>query len=394
MTPKINLVYFFFKDDYQKWSHKDMIDSFVDTNKGSQVVGVTYPITVGTLLTNPVRFFRFVLRRAYKLREGLYMFVPISILPLSVLNRFAWSSWLDRVILKRQINTFLDSINTKDNIVTWVYRLAAVPVFSDIITNSKLLVYDVRDDYILDEDKVIADAQRLENLIIAKADLVFTVSKNLFEAKKFFNSNCYEISNGVNFKLLSKSLDNSVPKHESLIHLKRPVIGYIGNIRSWLDFDLLGFLADNMNEASFVFVGPIEKNVKADVENLKKKKNVFFIPKQDRESLPSILKCFDVGLVPFKMNRFNLATNPFKFMEYFAAGKPVLSLRIPGLEIYDELAGFYSTKDEALIRLHQLLGNNGAELTKKRINLARKNDVANKAQECFDVLTKVLSRVK
>jgi hypothetical protein len=43
------------------------------------------------------------------------------------------------------------------------------------------------------------------------------------------------------------------------------------------------------------------------------------------EQLPAYCRGFDVGLIPFRMNRLTRAVNPIKLREYLAAGLPVVS---------------------------------------------------------------------
>jgi glycosyltransferase involved in cell wall biosynthesis len=48
--------------------------------------------------------------------------------------------------------------------------------------------------------------------------------------------------------------------------------------------------------------------------------------------LPAYCKGFDVGLIPFPINRVTLHSNPLKVREYLAAGLPVVSTAIPEVQ--------------------------------------------------------------
>ena len=43
------------------------------------------------------------------------------------------------------------------------------------------------------------------------------------------------------------------------------------------------------------------------------------------EQIPHYGKCFDVGILPWKINRWTEAANPIKLKEYLALGKPIIS---------------------------------------------------------------------
>ena len=56
------------------------------------------------------------------------------------------------------------------------------------------------------------------------------------------------------------------------------------------------------------------------------------------EELPAYCKGFDVAINPFPINEVTLNSNPLKVREYLAAGLPVVSTRIPEVEVVKEVA--------------------------------------------------------
>ncbi|HUU89932.1 MAG TPA: glycosyltransferase [Phycisphaerae bacterium] len=73
------------------------------------------------------------------------------------------------------------------------------------------------------------------------------------------------------------------------------------------------------------------------------------------EDLPAYCRCFDVGLIPFKINELTKAVNPIKLREYLAAGLPVVSTPLPEVAAYDGLVGIAHTPDETVAALEHCL---------------------------------------
>jgi glycosyltransferase involved in cell wall biosynthesis len=110
--------------------------------------------------------------------------------------------------------------------------------------------------------------------------------------------------------------------------IPRPVVGFFGLISEWVDRELIAHLSEAFPHVSFVLLGRAE----ADLAALAGRPNVHHLGWVPYEELPQYARYFDVGLIPFVLNRLTLAVNPLKLMEYFALGLPVLSTRLPELE--------------------------------------------------------------
>src|SRR5690606_32137824 len=74
---------------------------------------------------------------------------------------------------------------------------------------------------------------------------------------------------------------------------------------------------------SFVFVGPVNDSyIPNEFRNLA---NVFFLGKVAYRDMPSVLKGFDIAMIPFKEDEVSATIFPLKLFEYLGAGKPVVS---------------------------------------------------------------------
>ncbi len=386
----LNVVFFFFNDDYSNWPQRHKIDPFVDNNPGVTVTGVTFPVNLLTLFSNPARFVKFLLRPRRKIQEGIYSFTPFGLLPVTVINKNRILINIHKWLYKIQIDNFLDSIKASQNRITWIYYLWAAPVFSDIVEDSKLLVYQCDDEYTMEGAEILKEMKEIEDDLLKKADVVVAVSNKIYDARKQKNKNCYLVPNAIDFDFFNKAASADTPLNEEMKDIPHPIAGYLGVIRSWVDFELLGFLADSLPKVSFVFVGPVEADVKKKADALWSRPNVRFLGNKDREVLPGILKGFDACLIPFSLNEFNLSTNPWKFWEYLATGKPILSLKIPDFEVYGDIVALYTTKEEALDKLRVILEKVDDDKVKRRMQLAKSNDVVARSKKWYDIVTKRL----
>lgn len=80
----------------------------------------------------------------------------------------------------------------------------------------------------------------------------------------------------------------------------------------------------------FVFLGPVySQNEK--IKLLQNKyKNIVFKGDIHYNELPGKMKCFDIAIIPHKIDKFTNSMNPLKLYEYLAAGKPVVTTGVAG----------------------------------------------------------------
>jgi glycosyltransferase involved in cell wall biosynthesis len=101
-------------------------------------------------------------------------------------------------------------------------------------------------------------------------------------------------------------------------------------------------------------------------------RNVYFLGKRPYKELPAYAKGFDICLIPFKSDRLTRHTNPTKALEYFAAGKPVISTPIPDIvAFYSEVAWIVNDETSAIGAAEKILGGDGSERIERGVALAR-----------------------
>lgn len=137
-----------------------------------------------------------------------------------------------------------------------------------------------------------------ELTIVEEADLVFCTSKQLYDEKILLNPNTYFVPNAADLTHSSKALDSTLPVHHLIKEIPTPIVGYFGNIERRIDFSLLKEVVELNPDKSFVFVGPIDESYIND--SFKQLKNVYFVGRLPYDEMPSVLKGFDVCMIPFK----------------------------------------------------------------------------------------------
>lgn len=236
-------------------------------------------------------------------------------------------------IQKRTLTRLLKKIGMRSaQLVLWSYdpfRADLIKKFPEAIT-----VFDAVDNWAEHPNyKAYADIIRERYASIQEhADIVFTVSESLL---KLFQKNphAYYIPNGVD-------VDHFAQREcavQELRALKGPIIGYHGIIQERINFKIVDYLAQKHEDYQFVFIGPVWSGVSAQVAQLKKRPNVHFIGRIPYADLPQAISCFDIAMIPHKIDEFTQTMNPLKMYEYLAAGKPIIATAIAGADQLGEL---------------------------------------------------------
>ena len=235
----------------------------------------------------------------------------------------------------------------------------------------------------------IKHGRRQEALAMKRADAVVVTSEALLEEKKQINPACHLVQNAVEIAHISKAL-NCKEIHKSVAGLKKPVIGFIGNIERRMDFHLISKIAGRHPQWSFALIGPVEKKYLPN--EIKFPDNVHFLGKQPYKTLPNILKGIDVALIPYKKDKVSETIYPIKLNEYLAAGKPVVctnfSERIKNEFV--EVAYFADNDEEFEERIARAMREDNENLIDQRVAKAKLNDWNQRAKDFSHILETAL----
>ena len=187
-----------------------------------------------------------------------------------------------------------------------------------------------------------------ERKILPFYDLIMPLTEeSVSQLKKFFSGNSILSTTGCDWALFDQEFQRSFKKNNK--GGNKPIVGYIGNISSFrLDFENLKAVVSKSTKWEFTFYGPIEqdRDTLKSVNDLSSFENCKFAGELNYDQVPAAIASFSAGIIPYKLNEFNLGTNPNKFFEYSAMGVPCISSRIPSLQKFSNFIVFAdSAKD-------------------------------------------------
>ena len=238
-----------------------------------------------------------------------------------------------------------------ESAVQWFYSPMTAPAFLNQF-GSIGVVYDCMDE-LANFRFAPTDIVEREDLLLSRADVVFTGGYSLHRAKSARHSNVHFYGCGVDVEHFggARASDTAIP--DEIASLPRPILGYFGVIDERLDYALLAQLARAMPQASVVMVGPLAKVQREELPSLP---NIHWLGQRAYTELPSMVKAFDVCMMPFALDASTRYINPTKTLEYLAAGKRVISTAVPDVvhsfssvvDIADSAEGFVTAVRNAL----------------------------------------------
>lgn len=253
--------------------------------------------------------------------------------------------------------------------ITDCLSLVHLPFWAPLVTELRRryawpMAYDCMDDhsgFSTNTESMLQHEQRL----IEDSDLVITTSTLLSERCESASRALARIPNAADFHHFS-----ALPFDHPLGSDERVTVGYYGAIAEWFDVQMIAGAARLRPDWRFVLIG---HTFGADLSAIESLDNVDLVPEQTYEELPSFLQDFDVALIPFLLTPLTSATNPVKFYEYLAAGKPVVATPLPELQAYSD--AFYPATDanELVAQVERALAEDSEEARRERQEIARAN---------------------
>jgi hypothetical protein len=111
---------------------------------------------------------------------------------------------------------------------------------------------------------------------------------------------------------------------------EKRVVGYFGALASWVDYELISFLAKRNPDWTINLIG-MDYDGSIWKSGILSQENVRYLGAVDYQNLPSEIQ-FTVAILPFKVNDITISTSPIKIYEYLSSGFPVVSTPLPECE--------------------------------------------------------------
>src|SRR5689334_2683121 len=215
----------------------------------------------------------------------------------------------------------------------------------------QFVVYYCIDDYASLPGVDRREIARMDESLARQAGQVFVSSPALVADKHALNPTTTYSPHGVDVALFERAADNSLPVAEGARGLQHPVIGFFGLVESWVDLDVLRYMAHQRPWWTFLVIG----RVAVDRGDLARSRQFVFPGPQPYESLADWARAFDVAIIPFRQSQLVKCVNPLKLREYLATGKPVVSSWMPEVERFSSHIGIARTPEEFLAAIDDAL---------------------------------------
>jgi glycosyltransferase involved in cell wall biosynthesis len=317
---------------------------------------------------------------AREVEPGLSVFTPI-VLPFPHSDV---AVALNRRILHATTWALRQRLGMRD-FQLWSFLPTAAPYAGAL--GESLVVYYITDEFSQFTSVDGARVAKLEEQLLARADIVFATSQLLVDRKRRWNPEVHLASHGVDQAHFARALDDELALPADIAQLPEPRIGFFGLVEDWIDIDLMGAVAEKHPDWSIVMIG----KVKVDKSRLDKYKNIHWLGRKPYAELPAYCKGWQVATMPFAMNELTKNVNPIKLREYLSAGLPVVSTDLPDCRHYPEDCFVAHDRAEWVALCEKAVAENTPEKRRRRSEAMKAETWEKKVEQLGDQVKRVLN---
>jgi glycosyltransferase involved in cell wall biosynthesis len=308
---------------------------------------------IRTLFKNPLKFFS---DHQFKTTEGLEVIRIYATFPCTLANRWPFLYRINGLILLAKIKKHAGRLGIRQFIAGTPHPYMYNHAISRL--GAQVTFYDCADDYgAFPWSQPSSNA--LETHLLKTVDIRFASSLMLQKNRSAMSGkSVHYVPNGVDFNYF-KSYDYSAHPME---WPTRPVVGYVGALAEWFDFELLEYVVKNLPSFHFVLVGSTVSATNPILQGLLQTyPNLQWMGQQPYVKIPAFIRSFDIGMIPFRRSPLIEGVSPIKLFEYSACGLPVVSIRWAELESYQHEVHLADTPADFVLGLTKATQNHNPE---------------------------------
>ncbi|MBT2338993.1 MULTISPECIES: glycosyl transferase [Pseudomonas] len=200
-------------------------------------------------------------------------------------------------------------------------------------------VYDAMDDF-----PAFYQGLSRRSMGRRQAQLIRRVSRVLASSTPL-HDRLQGVANHVELALNACDLQHLAPVEHLDLGAKQQVLGYVGTMGHWFDWELVAALA-RANPANPVrLIGPVFTPAPCALPA-----NVELIPECAHADAIAAMATFSVGLIPFKLTPLTASVDPIKYYEYRALGLPVISTCFGEMALRSQAPGVWLVEGDTDLR--------------------------------------------
>lgn len=274
-----------------------------------------------------------------------------------------------------------------------VYSTDTVPLrrIEEYLKHKFRIIYEYVDDInpdLISPHKISLVLARHSFLLHNENVLTVATADKLYKNAACINgkSKLIQLSNGAECNRFSPAEMTDNKEYRNWIRKDKIKVGYYGALASWIDYELLQYLAED-SKFQIILIG-VEHDNSLKESGLLEWNNVKYFGRKPYSELAGYVHYFDVCIIPFLINDITKATSPVKLFEYMAMEKPIVTTALSECMKYDVVDIAY-THEEFKDKVYKSW-NEREDIEKKEElrQCAWENDWSAKAQELKCYLSK------
>ena len=275
--------------EWQYYHRKEFTKALVENGEVVSFVNLPVSLSVNIFVKFWSRLVAFLSGKCKPYNEnGIFIYTPIILFHYIIWKKITLFANFDSSIFAYQINKYIKKYYSDYRVRLWVYTPEHKYLIGKV--NYEFLIYDYYDDQELNADGTVCEEKRRLNAILVKeCDLMIVVAQCTFDKFSKYTKRIFRSRNGFSVNIFGKD------KHKiKLTDSSKPILGYIGTFRNWIDYSLIDDLID-CGEFTLVFVGHINRDSKKYFNNILKNKDVIHVNNVDVSKLPLYINNFSAG---------------------------------------------------------------------------------------------------